>query len=301
VTNIAIQRRVVRGIRSAQLGLVTNAGLGVTKIVAGILGNSYALIADGIESTADVVSSLVVWGGLAISARSADEEHPFGYGKAEAVAAAAVSLMLLGAAAGIAIAGVREILTPHHSPAPFTLLVLALVVVVKEILARRVFKVGSEVESLALAADAWHHRSDAITSAAFIGITTALIGGEAWAAADDYAAVVCAAVIAFNGIALLRPAIADLMDRAPAPAILAEVERVAATVPEVRRVEKVVARKVGLGYFVDMHVQADPTMTLHAAHIVSGKVKSAVRSHNPAIIGVLIHMEPFEDNSNQLT
>ncbi len=296
MTNITIQRRVVKGIRSAQLGLVTNAGLGVTKIVAGIVGNSYALIADGIESTADVVSSLVVWGGLAISARSADEEHPFGYGKAEAVAAAAVSLMLLGAAAGIAIAGVREILTPHHSPAPFTLLVLALVIVVKEVLARRVFRVGDEVDSLALAADAWHHRSDAITSAAaFIGITTALIGGEAWAAADDYAAVVCAAVIAFNGVALLRPAIADLMDRAPAPGILAEVERVAHTVPEVRRVEKVIARKVGLGYFVDMHVQADPAMTLHAAHIVSGKVKSAVRANNPAIIGVLIHMEPFEE------
>lgn len=296
MTNITIQRRVIRGIRSAQLGLLTNAALGMTKIITGILGNSYALIADGVESTADVIASLVVWRGLVVSARSADEEHPFGYGKAEAVAAATVALMLIGAALGIAVAGVREILTPHHSPAPFTLAVLGLVVVVKEVLARRVFKVGHEVESIAVAADAWHHRSDALTSAAAcIGITAALVGGPTWAAADDYAAVVCALIIGYNGVALLRPAIADLMDRAPSPAIIADVERVAHSVPEVRRVEKVLARKVGLGYFVDMHVHADPTMTLRDAHIVSGKVKSAVRAHNPAIIGVLIHMEPHED------
>lgn len=295
MTNISVQRKVIRGIRSAQLGLLSNAFLGLTKIVAGVLGNSYALIADGIESSADVLSSLVVWRGLLVSARAADDEHPFGYGKAEAVAAAAVSLMLVGAAIGIFIAGVREILTPHHAPAPFTLVVLAVVIVVKEILARRVFKVGDEVGSIAVKADAWHHRSDALTScAAFLGISIALLGGPAWAPADDYAAILCSMVIGLNGFFLLRPALADLMDRAPDRPILAEVERAAAGVDGVLLVEKVLARKVGLGYFVDMHVQAAPEMTLHAAHILSGKVKSAVRGAIPTVIGVLIHMEPFE-------
>lgn len=298
MTNITVQRKVVRGIRSAQLGLLSNAFLGLTKIIAGVLGNSYALIADGIESSADVLSSLVVWRGLLVSARAADDEHPFGYGKAEAVAAAAVSLMLIAAAIGIFIAGVREILIPHHAPAPFTLIVLGVVIVIKELLARRVFKVGHEVGSIAVKADAWHHRSDALTSvAAFVGILLALIGGPGWEPADDYAAILCALVIGFNGYSLLRPALADLMDRAPERPLLDDVERAAASVPGVLHIEKVLARKVGLGYFVDMHVQAEPTMTLHAAHILSGKVKSAVRGAIPAVIGVLIHMEPFEPSA----
>ena len=168
--------KVGRGIRSAQAGLLTNAGLAITKLVAGVLGHSYALVADAIESTADIFSSLIVWGGLRIASRSPDEEYPFGYGKAESLAATVVSLMLLGAALLIAIQAGIEIGTPHRSPAPFTLIVLILVIAVKEFLFRKVFTVGSEVGSTAVKADAWHHRSDAITSAAaFVGISIAIL------------------------------------------------------------------------------------------------------------------------------
>lgn len=284
-----------RGIRSAQTGLLVNAVLAITKLVAGLAGHSYALVADAIESMADVVSSLIVWGGLRIAARSADESYPFGYGKAEALAAAIVGLLLLGAAVGVAIEAAREIVTPHHAPAPFTLIVLVAVILLKEGLFRRVLRVGTEVGSTAVQADAWHHRSDAITSAAaFIGISIALIGGPGWESADDWAAVVAAVIIFANGINVLRTAVADLMDRAPDPAVIERVGVAARTVPDVRAIEKLMVRKHGLAYFVDIHVQADPAMSLHDAHELSGRVKGAIRDAVPAVAGTLVHMEPFE-------
>ena len=205
-----------RSIRWAQAGLLTNACLVFVKIFAGIIGHSNALIADGIESSADIFSSLIVWMGLSIAARPADEDHPYGHGKAEPLAAAVVSLMLLGAAVGISIIAIRDIRTPHLLPAPFTLFVAAGVIIVKEILYRRVSRVAREVGGTAIVADAWHHRADAISSlAAFIGISVALIGGRGWEAADDWAALVAAGVVAVNGIRTLKPAIAGLMDEAP--------------------------------------------------------------------------------------
>jgi cation diffusion facilitator family transporter len=285
-----------RGIRSAQAGLLTNAVLALVKLIAGVLGNSYALIADAVESGADVFSSLVVWGGLRLSARQADEEYPFGYGKAEPLAAAVVGLMLLGAAVGIAIKAVHEIRTPHHTPAPFTLAVLAGVILIKEILFRRVFAVGEDVGSTAVQADAWHHRSDAITSAAaFVGIAVALWGGPGWESADDWAALVAAGVIVANAISIVRPAVADLMDRAPGEEVLARIASAATAVPTVQAIEKLNVRKAGMGYYVDIHVQADPAMSLHDAHVLSGRVKGAIRRAVPQVAGVLVHMEPFED------
>ena len=284
-----------RGIRTAQVGLLVNAVLAVIKVLAGVIGNSYALIADGIESTADLFSSTIIWSGLRIARRDANAEYPFGYGKAETLAAATVALMLIGAAIAISIEAIREILTPHHSPAPWTLVVLVIVVIVKEVLFRRVHAVSTEVGSEAVYADAWHHRSDAITSlAAFVGISIALIGGEGWEEADDWAALLAAAVIAWNGQKLLRPAIAGLMDRSAEPAIRTSVYDIACSVTHVRAVEKVIVRRAGAYYFADLHVQADPDMSLHDAHIVSGKVKSAIMSVLPNVRGVLVHMEPFE-------
>lgn len=283
-----------RGIRTAQAGLLVNAALAIVKFIAGLLGHSYALVADAVESAADVLSSLVVWGGLHIASRRADDEFPFGYGKAEPLAAAVVGLMLMGAAVAVAIQAVREILTPHHAPAPFTLVVLVGVVVVKEILFRRVLKVGSELESTAVRADAWHHRSDAITSlAAFVGISVALIGGPGWEEADDWAALVAAVVILVNGFMVLRPAVADLMDRAPGADVAERVAGAAGAVDDVRAVEKLAVRKHGLSYYVDIHVQADPAMSLHDAHELSGRVKGAIRDAVPGVAGVLVHMEPF--------
>lgn len=282
-----------RGIRTAQFGLLTNAGLAAVKIVAGVVGNSYALIADGIESTADVFSSLIVWSGLRIAARDPDEAYPFGYGKAEPLAAAVVAMLMVVAAIGISIEAIREIVTPHHAPAPFTLLVLVAVVLVKEFMFRRVVAVGEAEDSTAIRADAWHHRSDAITSlAAFIGISIALLGGPGWEQADDWAALVAAIVILWNAARLLRPAVQILMDRGADPELLDRISRVSLGVEDVRSIHKLKVRRTGVGYYVDLHVQAAPEMTLHDAHIVSGKVKRAIMDAEPGVRGVLIHMEP---------
>lgn len=286
------------GIRAVQLGMLVNAGLAIIKLVAGIVGNTYALVADAVESGADVFASLIVWRGLAIAAQPADEDHPFGHGKAEAIAAAIVSLMLLGAAIGIAAQAAREIRTPHHSPAPWTLAVLVAVMITKWLLSRRVQAVGQGMGSTAVKADAAHHVSDAMTSAAaFIGISVALIGrriyGGRWESADDWAALVAAAVIAFNGSSMLRAAIRDLMDRMPGDDIVAPIRRAATGVAEVRAVEKLHVRKTGMTYQVTIHVQAAPSMSLEDAHALGGRVKSTIRSALPLVDQVTVHMEPF--------
>lgn len=275
--------------------MLTNAALAIVKLTAGLLGNSYALVADAIESAADVFSSLVVWGGLRLSGRDPDERFPFGYGKAEPLSAAVVGLMLIGAAVGISIQAVREIVTPYHAPAPFTLAVLVIVIAVKESLFRWVFRVGEDVGSTAVKADAWHHRSDAITSAAAaIGITVALVGGESWAPADDWAALAAACVILYNGAHILAPAVGDLMDRTPSPDVMQRIEQAALSVPEALDIETLRVRRAGLGLFVDIHVEADPDLSLRRAHEVSGMVKSAIRSQVPEALGILVHMEPHE-------
>lgn len=288
------------GIRAAQTGVLVNAALAIFKLVAGIVGNSGALVADAVESTADVFGSLVVWGGLHVATLPADENHPYGHGKAEALAGAAVSLMLVGAAIGIAVDAVRQIRNPHGFPAPWTLGVLVAVMVVKWILSRRVHAVGADIGSTAVKADAYHHLSDAVTSAAaFVGISVALWGqhagrGPSWAGADDWAALLAAGVIAFNGWTLLRPALDDLMDRMPGDDVMEPVRAAALSVPGVLFVESLHARKVGLGYRVTIHVQADPRMTLHDAHELGGRVKYGILRAVPRVQSVLVHMEPYE-------
>ncbi len=290
-----------RGIRSAQLGMLINAVLAIAKLVAGLVGNTYALIADAVESTLDIFSSFIVWAGLAIASRPADADHPYGHGKAESVAAVGVSFMLIGAAIGIALQAVREILTPHKTPAPWTLGVLVGVVVIKWVLSRRVHTVGTEIGSTAVRADAWHHMSDAMTSAAaFIGISIALIGSRlsgasGWASADDWAALFASAVIGFNGIVMLQPALHDLMDRMPGEDIVGPVQRAVRSAHGVLATEKLGVRKAGMTYLVTIHVQADPSPSLHDAHILAGKDKSAIRAAVPEVESVLVHMEPFEE------
>jgi cation diffusion facilitator family transporter len=284
-----------RSIRWAQAGLLTNAVLVLVKLIAGIVGHANALVADAVESSADIFSSLIVWMGLSIAARPADEDHPYGHGKAEPLAAAVVSLMLLGAAVGITIMAIREIRTPHLLPAPFTLFVAAGVIIIKEILYRRVSRVGREVGGTAIVADAWHHRADAISSlAAFIGISIGVVGGRGYEAADDWAALVAAGVVAVNGVRTLRPAISGLMDEAPDRSVKERVLHAASEVDGVRSVEKLNVRGSGLGFYVDVHVKADPRLSLEDAHEIAATVKYAVLKAVPSVVGVLVHMEPYK-------
>jgi len=276
--------------------MIVNALLAITKLVAGVLGSTYALVADAVESTADIFSSLIVWGGLSVASRNPDEDYPFGYGKAESLAAAVVSIMLIGAAMGIAFEAIREIRTPHHTPAWWTLIVLVTVLIIKYVLFRRTAAIGVDVGSTAVQADAWHHASDAFTSAAaFVGISIALLGGPGWESADDWAALFASGIIAYNGVLLARPALYDLMDKMPGIEIVEPVRRAAESVPGVRAVEKLTVRRAGMVYYVDIHVHADPGMSLHDAHELSGAVKATIRRAANRVQGVIVHMEPYTE------
>jgi cation diffusion facilitator family transporter len=286
--------RLQRGLRATFAGMAVNVVLSGTKLAAGIAGHSHALVADAVESFADIFSSLIVWRGLVVAAAPPDEDHPYGHGKAEPIASAIVAAMLLGAALWIALKAFSEILQPHPAPAPFTLIVLLVVVAVKESLFRFVSREGQAVDSSAVKTDAWHHRSDAITSvAAGIGISVALIGGRGFEAADDVAAIAAAGVIAWNGWHLLRPALNELMDTAPGHEVIDQIRLIATATPGVDSVEKCYVRKVGYQYFVDMHVEVDPQMTVLRSHEIAHDVKNKIRDAIPAVSDVLVHIEPL--------
>jgi cation diffusion facilitator family transporter len=283
-----------RGLRISVLGLLVNVGLALVKLLAGVFGRSYALIADAVESLADIVGSVVVWSGLRIASRPADPDHPYGHGKAEAVAALVVTLMLVAAGVGIAIAAVGQILMPRHVPEAFTLWVLLGVIVVKETMYRIVRRVAGRIGSGAVLVDAWHHRSDAITSAAAaIGIGVAVVGGERYAAADGWAALFASAVILVNAWRLMRAPLHELMDAEPTW-LVDRVREAAKDVPGVAGIEKVLARKSGMRYWVDMHVEVDPAMSVERAHDIAHRVKEKIQRDLPLVQDVLIHIEPFQ-------
>lgn len=287
--------RLQRSLRVTFLGMAANALLAGGKLAAGLVGHSHALVADAVESFADILGSIIVWRGLVVASKPADEDHPYGHGKAEPIAAGVISTMLLLAATGIGVHSLRELIaaTPGPGPRPFTLGVLLAVLLVKEFLFRYVRREGEAVQSTAVKTDAWHHRSDAVTSlAAALGITLTLVGGPRFAGADAVAAIVAAGIIAWNGWRLLLPALEELMDARPDPLLTESIRIIAAAVPEVDAVEKCFARKMGYQLLVDMHVHVDPRMSVERSHRIAHAVKDAIRAQLPHVHDVLVHIEP---------
>lgn len=284
--------------RAALFGLLVNFSLAAAKLLTGIIGHSFALVADAVESMADILGSLVVWQGLRYGAKPPDDSHPFGHGKAESLAALAVAVLIAVAGLGIGVQSFHGILNPHKSPAWYTLIVLLGVMAIKEAMfhvARRAAKVSGSSAGIA---DAWHHRSDALTSAAaFIGIAIALIGGPGYEAADDWAALVASAVIIVNGAALLRTPLSELMDEA-APEVAAECTELVLTIDGILGVEQCEARKVGRTYRVIMHAEVDPSISVAEAHALTGKAKALVRTRLPHVFSLLIHIEPHPPMEN---
>ena len=284
------------GIGIAGSAMAINLVLALIKISTGVIGNSYALIADGIESTSDIFSSLIVLSGLQISSRPADQSHPYGHGKAESLAALAVAIFLIGAGILIAIQAIREILSPQQAPAWYTLPILAVIIVVKEGLYRKMYSVGTDLDSNSLRSDAWHHRSDAVTSlAAFVGISIALIGGPGYESADDWAALLAVSIIFANGIRLLRPALDEVMDASVSDDIEQQVISIASSVDGVVAIEKSRIRKSGLGYLMDLHVQVDRDISVKDGHAIGHIVKGRLMESSVPITDVVIHIEPALD------
>ncbi|MDP4115860.1 MAG: cation diffusion facilitator family transporter [Bacteroidota bacterium] len=286
--------KIDEGIKSVAIGLLANAFLAGLKITTGILGNSFALIADGIESITDIPSSIIVFSGLKIAQKPADHDHPYGHGKAESLAASIVSLLLIIAAFVIAKGSMTEILNPATNEPPkwFTLVTLVLVVVIKETLFRRIGSQGEEVKSSAMKTDAWHHRSDAITSGvAFIGICIALIGGHSFASADDWAAFAASFIVAFNGANMLRTAVGEIMDK-QYPIVNDKIKEIAMKIEGIIDVEKCYVRKSGFQFLVDMHITVDGNESVQKGHDISHKIKDALLASDLQITHVMVHIEP---------
>ena len=292
--DLKLEQQVRRGLRSALISIVSNFFLAMCKCVAGYVGHSFALVADGIESFSDVLSSAAVYLGLRFAVKPPDKTHPYGHGKAEPIAAVIVALALGVAAIGIGIEGISQIRTPHPLPRPYTLWVLLGVVTAKLLLSRFVSSVAENIHSTAVQGDAWHHLSNAVTSAfAFIGISIALLTKNPYA--DDWAALCASPVILFNAWRQLRLPMAELLDTAPPPDIEQHVREAAASVPGVIGLEKCFVRKVGFQYYVDLHVVVKGDITVRSGHAISHQVEDRVLAKVDRVAKVLVHIEPEEE------
>jgi cation diffusion facilitator family transporter len=284
-----------KALRITAVGLVVSAVLAVVKGVGGVMGNSYALIADAIESSADIFTSGMMWLGLRWSQRPPDKDHPYGHGKGEALITMGIALVLVAAATLIGIKSVQNIITPHKVPAPYTLIILVVVIATKELLYRVVLKTGRELGSGAVEADAIHHRSDALTSvAAFIGIAIGLIGGPGFEVADDYAAMFASMIIVINAVKIARPAIGELLDEELDPNLNRDVVALAAGVEKVSHVERCRIRKMGPFKIADLHIWVDKNLTVEEGHRISHEVKDLIQTKHPLFSDVMIHIEPSE-------
>ncbi len=297
-TSEQVRGAVVDATRATVAGLVISTGLGAVKISAGLIGNSFALVADGVESVLDVFSGIMVWGGLRVSASPRSDKFPFGRGKAEPLSALFVATVLLLVAVAIAVGAILEILSPGVPPAAWTLWVLVIVMVGKEATYRMLLRSGDRTRSQALRADAWHHRSDALTSlAAFLGISLTLLGGDRFISADDWAALVACVIIAWNGSRIMRMAFAEVLDVAAPPEIHTRVRSLASEVPRVSAVELLRIRKSGLVFWVDIHIEVDPDLTVREGHEIAHEVKDRLIGSELPILEALVHVEPLTPDS----
>lgn len=283
-----------KAIKTSYFSIVGNTLLAIIKGVAGVLGNSHALIADAIESTADIFSSVLVLLGLKYAKRPADENHPYGHGRVEPVITFVVVGFLIISATIIAIESIRNIMTPHPLPKAWTLYILAPIILWKEISYRVVIRRSKQTGSSSLKADAWHHRSDAITSVfAFVGISIAVYYGEGYESADDWAALFASGVILFNSYLIFRPALREMMDEQVYDELVAEIRKVAVTVKGVKNTEKCYIRKTGFYYHVDLHARVPGNLTVTEGHDIAHKLKDTLMAEIPELAEVLVHIEPY--------
>jgi cation diffusion facilitator family transporter len=287
---------VEKAIRTSYFSIIANAALAIVKGLAGYFGNSYALIADAIESTTDIFSSLLVLFGLKYSNRPPDKNHPYGHGRAEPLITFLVVGFLITSATIIAYESINHIGSRHESPAPYTLLILGAIIIWKEISYRLVLRRSKETHSSSLKADAWHHRSDAITSiAAFIGISIAFIFGEGYESADDFAALFSSVFILYNSYRIFRPALGEIMDEHVYDDLIDEIRKVALTVDGIVDTEKCFIRKAGMKYHVDLHAIVNANISVKHGHELAHNLKDKLKEEIPQLGHILIHIEPDQE------
>ncbi|MFM6947256.1 MAG: cation diffusion facilitator family transporter [Flavobacteriales bacterium] len=288
-----MKRLLSQAKRAALLSLITNFLLAIVKGLGGLIGHSDALIADAIESCADIFSSFLVLLGLQYAHKPADEDHPYGHGKAEPLITFAVVGFLLISATIIAVESIRHLNEPQEQPEFFTLYILGAIILIKELSYRYVYRKGVLTHSTSLKADAWHHRSDAISSLiAFLGILSTFLFGKGFEKADDWAALIAALFIVYNAYRIFRPALGEIMDEHTHHEFIEEIRIAAKEVPGVIDIEKCWARKNGMTYVVDLHLELNGELTVTEGHGISHDLKDHLMAQFPSITDVLIHIEP---------
>ena len=282
-------------VKATYFSIIGNTLLAIIKGLAGFFGNSYALTADAIESTTDIFASFLVLFGIKYSNRPADENHPYGHGRAEPLITFLVVGFLITSATIIAYESINNIGTPHELPKPWTLLVLGTIIIWKEYSFRLVMKRSMESNSSSLKADAWHHRSDAITSvAAFIGISIALFLGKGYESADDWAALFASGFIFYNSYLIFRPALGEIMDEHLNEDLITAIRKVAQQVDGIVNTEKCFIRKAGMKYHVELHAIVNSSITVKEGHTLAHTLKDTLQDEIPELGHVLIHIEPTE-------
>ena len=282
-----------KAIKVTYLSIFGNTALALVKGITGFFGNSYALMADAIESTSDIFSSILVLFGIKYSMRPADKNHPYGHGRAEPLVTFLVVGFLVTSAVIIAYQSIEHIKTPHALPKPYTLIILGVIIGVKEVFYRIVKRRGEQTHSTSIKADAWHHRSDAITSlAAFIGISIALFFGEGYEAADDWAALLASGIILYNSYLIFRPALSEIMDEQLYDSLVIRIRELSKEVDGIIGTEKCLIRKTGMKYHVDLHVIVNAHISVKEGHVIAHKLKDYLKKELFQLADVLIHVEP---------
>ncbi|MDX2302344.1 MAG: cation diffusion facilitator family transporter [Microscillaceae bacterium] len=282
-----------KAIQATYWSIFGNASLALLKWLTGFFGNSYALIADAIESTTDIFASLLVLFGLKYASKPADENHPYGHGKVEPLITFAVVGFLLISATVIAYESIRHIQTPHQTPKSYTLFILGAIILIKEGFYQIIARKSVETKSTSLKADAWHHRSDAITSlTAFVGISIAIFMGRGYESADDWAALLASFFIAYNAYLIFRPALGEIMDEHFYDDLILEIRRISQSVEGVVDTEKCFVRKAGLSFYVDLHIIVQGDISVRQGHEIAHRLKNELKHQLPEISDVLIHIEP---------
>ncbi|MEQ9407777.1 MAG: cation diffusion facilitator family transporter [Fuerstiella sp.] len=288
--------------QAALLGLVANLILGLVKLVGGIVGKSFALISDAVNSLGDVFASLVVLFGLRVAQRPADAEHPYGHTKAESIAGSNVALLVVISAVIVGWEAIQRINVPHDLPPIWTLWIAGANVLIKEGLYRYKVRVAKRTGSSSILANAWDHRSDALCSfAVLIGLGIVRWGGPEWIGADEVAALVVVAAIVWSGLQLFRKSSSELMDLQADDELVEQIKMAAENVPDVKAVEKLWVRKSGLEYFVDIHIEVDQFLTVAEGHRIGHQVKDKLIADFSTLRDVLVHLEPFPHTHGELT
>ncbi len=282
---------------AALLGLIINLGLGAAKLVGGLVGGSFALLSDAVNSLGDSLASIVVVVALRVAQKPPDAEHPYGHTRAEAVAASSVALLIILSAIYVGWQAIRQIGVARDLPATWTLWIAGSNVVIKEALSQYKVRVGRRTGSSAIIANAWDHRSDALCAlAVLISLAIVRLGGPDYVWVDQAAALIVVAAILWTGISLYRSSASELMDLQADDQLVSKIRKTAEQVTGVIAVEKLRVRKTGLEYLVDIHIEGDAKLTVDAGHQVSHLVKDRLLDDFATLRDVLVHLEPHPND-----